>query len=636
MHMETTNFNDQTNMNDKEMNDDVMNVASETEPVFQAQLEEEIVEEIPAGEPEDISDVIMQYPVIDYTSLSREELIEKFKQLLGQGNITDKKNEFEQIRTHFYRKMKQEIDEKKKQLLKEGNEVAIENEPDKLEPVFKELYEAYKEKRSEIIAEIEKQKQENYKKKLEIIEKINELTTRPESLKTTMDEFRDLNEQWKSIGVVPQHLVKDLYNKYNLARDNFYNWLNLNKEARDYDLKKNLEAKIELCEKAEQLILEQDVVKALGQLQILHERWREIGPVYPDKKEEIWQRFKEATHKIHKNHQEFFQRKREEEENNLKAKTILCEIAEEIAGRVYIRYKEWEEATKQMIDLQQRWRTIGMVPRSENAAIYKRFRAALDQFFDAKKEYYAQKAEEENRNLQLKTDLCIRAEAIKDSTDWKRTTTELINLQKEWKKIGPVPKKDSDAIWKRFRAACNEFFERKANHFNSIENLLHENLSKKEELLSQLEQFEFTDNPEEDLAKLKHLQKQWFDIGPVADNLQEEIQQRYKQAVQKIYNNIKIDEKKRSLLGFKLKIESLLNTPNYQEKIKFERNQLAKQLHKIENDLKVLENNIGFFSKSKNAEDLIKEFARKIEEGRKQADALKEQIQYIDNLMKKQ
>ncbi len=636
MHMETTNFNDQTNMNDKEMNDDVMNVASETEPVFQAQLEEEIVEEIPAGEPEDISDVIMQYPVIDYASLSREELIEKFKQLLGQGNITDKKNEFEQIRTHFYRKMKQEIDEKKKQLLKEGNEVAIENEPDKLEPVFKELYEAYKEKRSEIIAEIEKQKQENYKKKLEIIEKINELTTRPESLKTTMDEFRDLNEQWKSIGVVPQHLVKDLYNKYNLARDNFYNWLNLNKEARDYDLKKNLEAKIELCEKAEQLILEQDVVKALGQLQILHERWREIGPVYPDKKEEIWQRFKEATHKIHKNHQEFFQRKREEEENNLKAKTILCEIAEEIAGRVYTRYKEWEEATKQMIDLQQRWRTIGMVPRSENAAIYKRFRAALDQFFDAKKEYYAQKAEEENRNLQLKTDLCIRAEAIKDSTDWKRTTTELINLQKEWKKIGPVPKKDSDAIWKRFRAACNEFFERKANHFNSIENLLHENLSKKEELLSQLEQFEFTDNPEEDLAKLKHLQKQWFDIGPVADNLQEEIQQRYKQAVQKIYNNIKIDEKKRSLLGFKLKIESLLNTPNYQEKIKFERNQLAKQLHKIENDLKVLENNIGFFSKSKNAEDLIKEFARKIEEGRKQADALKEQIQYIDNLMKKQ
>ncbi len=632
--METTNFNEQTSLNEKEMNDELNNVSFEADAVFHAQIEDDPIKEPMSDELEDISDVIMKYTVIDYASLTRAELIEKFKQLLGQGNIAEHKNEFEQIKTHFYRKLKQENDEKKKQILKEGVEQSIQDEPDALEPIFKELYNAYKEKRNEIIAEIEKQKQENFNKKIAIIEKINELTTRPESLKTTMDEFRNLNEQWRTIGVVPQHLVKELYNKYNLARDNFYNWLNLNKEARDYDFKKNLEAKIELCEKAEQLILEQDVIKALGQLQILHERWREIGPVYPDKKEEIWQRFKEATHKIHKNHQEFFQRKREQEENNLKAKTILCEIAEEIASKSYQRYKEWEEATKQMIDLQQRWKTIGMVPRSENIAIYKRFRAALDQFFAVKKDFYTQKSEEENKNLQLKTDLCIRAEALKDSTDWKRTTNELINLQKEWKKIGPVPKKDSDAIWKRFRAACNEFFERKANHFNSIKNLIHENLAKKEELLSQFDQFEFSDNPQNDLAKLKQLQKQWFEIGPVAEHLQDEIQQRYKQVIQKIYNNLKIDDKKKNLLLFKLKIDSLLNLPNYKDKLKLERNQFAKQLHKIENELKVLENNIGFFSKSKNADDLVKEFAKKIEEVRKQADVLKEQIQYIDNLIK--
>ncbi len=632
--METTNFNEQTSLNEKEMNDELNNVSFEADAVFHAQIEDDPIKEPMSDELEDISDVIMKYTVIDYASLTRAELIEKFKQLLGQGNIAEHKNEFEQIKTHFYRKLKQENDEKKKQILKEGVEQSIQDEPDALEPIFKELYNAYKEKRNEIIAEIEKQKQENFNKKIAIIEKINELTTRPESLKTTMDEFRNLNEQWRTIGVVPQHLVKELYNKYNLARDNFYNWLNLNKEARDYDFKKNLEAKIELCEKAEQLILEQDVIKALGQLQILHERWREIGPVYPDKKEEIWQRFKEATHKIHKNHQEFFQRKREQEENNLKAKTILCEIAEEIASKSYQRYKEWEEATKQMIDLQQRWKTIGMVPRSENIAIYKRFRAALDQFFAVKKDFYTQKSEEENKNLQLKTDLCIRAEALKDSTDWKRTTNELINLQKEWKKIGPVPKKDSDAIWKRFRAACNEFFERKANHFNSIKNLIHENLAKKEELLSQFDQFEFSDNPQNDLTKLKQLQKQWFEIGPVAEHLQDEIQQRYKQVIQKIYNNLKIDDKKKNLLLFKLKIDSLLNLPNYKDKLKLERNQFAKQLHKIENELKVLENNIGFFSKSKNADDLVKEFAKKIEEVRKQADVLKEQIQYIDNLIK--
>lgn len=627
--METTNMNDQANLNEKEFN-----VMSENEPVFQAQIEDESIAEVPSTEPEDISDVIMQYTVIDYASLTREELIEKFKQLLGQSNITQHKNDFEQIKTHFYRKLKQENDAKKKKMLEAGESSEVVDEPDKLEPIFKELYDAYKEKRNEIIAEIERQKQENYQKKLEIIDKINELTTRPESLKTTMDEFRELNEQWRSVGVVPQHLVKDLYNKYNLARDNFYNWLKLNKEARDYDLKRNLEAKIELCEKAEQLILEQDVVKAIGQLQILHERWREIGPVYPDKKEEIWERFKEATHKIHKNHQEFFQRKKEEEENNLKAKTILCEIAEEIAGKVYTRYKEWEEATKQMIDLQQRWRTIGMVPRSENQAIYKRFRAALDQFFAAKKEYYDQKAEEENHNLQLKTDLCIRAEALKDSTNWKRTTQELIQLQREWEKIGPVPRKDADAIWKRFRAACNEFFERKANHFKSIETLQEENLSKKEEILNQLENFEFSDNPDEDLNKVKQLQKQWFEIGPVAEQHQENIQKRYKQVVQKLYGSLKVDEKRKQALNFKLRMDSLLQTPNHIEKLKNERNLIVRQLHKIENDLKVLENNMGFFSKSKNAEDLLKEFAKKIEEGRKQAEVLKEQIQYIDNLMK--
>ena len=605
---------------------------NEQEPVFQAQIEEE---QLPEVDEEDITDVIMQYPVIDYSSLSREELIEKFKQLLSSSNLTEHKNEFEQIRTQFYRKLKQEKDERKKKMLKDGlTEAEIKEEADALEPIFKELYEAYKEKRNEIIAQIEKQKEDNYKKKLEIIDKINELTMRPESLKTTMEEFHKLVEEWKNIGVVPQKYVKDLYRKYNLARDNFYNWLKLNEQARDYDFKRNLEAKIELCEKAEQLILEQDVVKALGQLQILHERWREIGPVYPDKSDEIWQRFKEATKQIHKNHQEFFKRKKEEEENNLKAKTIICEIAEEIASKIYNNYKEWEEATKQMIDLQQRWKTIGPAPRKENANIYKRFRATLDQFFAAKKEFYEQKKEEENRNLQLKIDLCIKAEALKDSTDWKKTTNELINLQKEWKKIGPVPKKDADYIWKRFRAACNEFFERKAKHFSSIEDLLQENLTKKEEILQQLENFEFTDNVENDFNRIKQLQKSWFELGPVPDLFQEQIQRKYRNALQKLYDNLKLDEKNKKMLNFKLKIDSLLNTSNYIEKIKLERNNLAKELYKIENDLKILENNIGFFSKSKNAESLLQDFSKKIDEGKKQAEVLKEQIKYIDNILK--
>ncbi len=634
--METTNINDKANLNENEVHGESLNSMTENEPVFQAQIEEEtIIEEESSSETDDISEVIMKYPVIDYSSLEKQELIDKFKELLSQANIAQIKNEVEQIKTHFYKKLKQENDELKKKFLEEGgNNEDFQPKEDLLEPVFKELYNAYRDKRQELIEEIEKQKKDNYQKKLDIIEKINELTTKPESLKTTMDEFHELNLHWKEVGVVPQQFVKDIYNKYNLVRDNFYNWLNLNKEARDYDLKRNLEAKIELCERAEQLIIEENVVKALGQLQILHERWREIGTVYPDKKEQIWERFKEATHKIHKNHQDFFLKRREEEDNNLKAKTILCEIAEEISGKIYTRYKDWEEATKQMIDLQQRWRTIGMVPKIENADIYKRFRLALDQFFAAKKEYYGQKNDEENKNLQLKTDLCIRAEALKDSNDWKRTTFEIINLQKEWKKIGPVARKDSDAIWQRFRAACNEFFDRKTKHFSSIESLLDENLTKKEQLLQSFENFEFSESPEQDLIKVRQLQKEWFEIGPVAESHQEDIQSRYKKAVQNLFGNLKIDEKKKNVLSFKLKIDSLLNTPNSKEKLQLERTNIAKQLHKLENDLKVLENNIGFFSKSKNADNLISDFSKKIDEGRKQADALKEQIQYIDNLIK--
>ncbi|HNV96320.1 MAG TPA: DUF349 domain-containing protein [Bacteroidales bacterium] len=634
--METTNINDKANLNESEVQDESLNSTTEIEPVFQAQIEEEpVIEDENVTEEDDISEVIMKYPVIDYSSLNKQELIDKFKELLTQAKIEQIKNEVEQIKTNFYKKLKQENDELKKKFLEEGgNNEDFQAKEDLLEPVFKELYNAYRDKRQELIEELEKQKKENYQKKLEIIEKINELTTKPESLKSTMDEFHDLSLKWKEIGVVPQQFVKDIYNKYNLARDNFYNWLKLNQEARDYDLKRNLEAKIELCEKAEQLILEENVTKALGQLQILHERWREIGPVYPDKKEEIWERFKEATHKIHKNHQEFFNKRREEEENNLKAKTILCEIAEEIAGKIYTRYKDWEESTKQMINLQQRWRTIGMVPKSENAAIYKRFRNALDQFFAAKKEFYSIKNEEENKNLQLKTDLCIRAEALKDSNDWKKTTFEIINLQKEWKKIGPVSRKDSDAIWQRFRAACNEFFDRKTKHFNSLGNLLEENLTKKEELLKKLEEFDFSDDPEQDLMKVRQIQKEWFEIGPLTESKQEEIQNRYKKAVQNLFANLKIDEKKKNTLNFKLKIDSLLNTPNSKDKLLQERTNLAKELHKLENDLKVLENNIGFFSKSKNAENLVKDFAKKIDEGRLQAEKLKEQIKYIDNLMK--
>jgi len=390
-----------------------------------------------------------------------------------------------------------------------------------------------------------------------------------------------------------------------------------------------------LCEKAESLILEKEIKKAFSELQILHERWREIGPVTPDKKDEIWQRFHNATTQIHKNHQDFFLKRKEEHEGNLKAKTLLCEKAEEISSKVYKRFKDWEKATNDYIELQKVWKTIGMVPKAENNKIFKRFKDASDSFFASKKEFYKLIIEEENNNLQLKTDICIKAESIKDSNDWKKTTNELINLQKEWKKIGPVSRKDSDKVWTRFRAACNTFFENKEKHFNSIDGMLDDNLKKKEELIEKIKSFKYSDNSEEDLNYIKQIQKDWLEIGHIPENKKIETQDKFKLAINEAFNSLKIDDKKKENIKFKIKIDGILLKQSAKDILQNERDQLLKKLHQTEADIKTLENNIGFFSKSKNSENFLKEFNTKIESGKKESTALREQIKYLDNLLKK-
>ncbi len=583
----------------------------------------------------EIQNIDVEDSYIDYSSLTKLELIQKFKQILSEGQITYLRNEIENIKTNFYKKNKAENEEFRKKFIEKGGDLEkYVQEPDKVEEEFKQLYKDYRERRNELTKTIDEQKTNNLKTKQEIIGAIKELINKPELLQHTIEDFHYLQDKWKKTGLIPQNEMKTLYDSYHFTIQEFYDWLKLNKEARDLDFRRNQESKIELCEKAESLIIEKDVRKAFGELQILHERWREIGPVAPDKKDEIWQRLHEATIQIHKNHQEYFLKKKDELEGNLNAKTILCEKAEEIASKVYKRFKEWENATNDFIELQQVWKTIGMVPKSENTKIFKRFKDASDSFFAAKKEFYGLIMEEENNNLQIKTDICIKAESLKDSTDWKKTTDELIKLQKEWKNIGPVPRRVSDKMWNRFRVACNDFFEKRTTHFSTINGLLDENLKKKEQLIESIAQYQFTENSEEDLNIIKQFQKDWVEIGHVPENKRISIQEQYRKAISNAFNSLKVDDKKKENIKFKMRIEDIMQQQNAQDKLHYERETLVKKLNQIEAELKTSENNIGFFSKSKNSESLLKDFTLKIEEGKKEATIIKEQIKYLDNIFK--
>ncbi len=423
-----------------------------------------------------------------------------------------------------------------------------------------------------------------------------------------------------------------MWETYHHHVEAFYDFIRINQELRDLDFKKNLEAKIELCEKAEELLLDTNIVESFRKLQDLHEQWREVGPVPADMRVEIWDRFKEATAKINKKHQEYFIQLKSEQKKNLEAKTALCEKAEEYNNLEIETHKEWVDYSHELMDLQKVWKTIGFAPKKDNVKIYKRFREACDAFFDRKREYYNSLKEEQNNNLQLKTELCMQAETLSESTEWKKTMEELIALQKRWKEIGPVPHKHSDKIWKRFRAACDKFFERKAQHYSEIDDSFENNLLKKQELIREIEEFQNTDNAEDCLQKLKEFQRRWAEIGFVPIKDKDEIHEKYRQAINRKFDQLKIDDHRKNMLKFKTKIDNYLGKPNGMHRIRMEREKYVARLKQMENDIVLWENNIGFFTRSRNAESMIKEVETKIEKAKKNIDLLNKKINIIDDL----
>jgi len=570
---------------------------------------------------------------IDYTKYSQIELVNAMRDVLQEYDSRDIKGDIDAIKAAFYKNLKDAAEAAKKDFIEAGGaEEEFKAEEDPYENDIKDLQREYRQLRIERSKRLENEKEDNLQKKYEVIEKIKGLINNEESINKTFNEFRALQQEWRDIGLVPQSEMKNLWDTYHFNVENFYDYIKINRELRDLDLKKNLEAKIKLCEKAEELLLDPSIIRAFNTLQKYHEQWREIGPVPREQKDDIWERFKAATTTINKNHQQFFEDRKLEQKKNLEAKTALCEKVEAINENEIDSHKEWDKFSKELIELQKVWRTIGFAPRKDNNKIYERFRSACDNFFDAKRAFYAKNKEEQQNNLQLKIDLCLQAEEMKESTDWKKTTQDFINIQKQWKEIGPVPRKQSDTIWKRFRTACDSFFDKKSEHFNDVDSEQVDNLKLKEELIAEIKNFKSSKNVEDNLKKLKEFQRRWAEIGHVPFKKKDDVQTQFREAINKLYDDLNIEDEQRNLLKFRTKMSSFSESSRGQNKMRFERDKYMNKMKQLENDLVTLDNNIGFFADSKNAESLIKDVQKKIEVTKQKIEFLKEKIRVIDDI----
>ncbi|HIW52116.1 MAG TPA: DUF349 domain-containing protein [Candidatus Alistipes excrementipullorum] len=581
-------------------------------------------EEIPEGEPD--AEEAMQDSVDVLAGKSKAELVELFEKILAEKSVQAIRREVEALKVAFYKLHRADVEAARKAFAElEGEEAEFVPQVDALEVKFKDLLKEYRRRRDEYTANLDHVKEENYKAKLQIIEELKELVNSDETLNTTFARFRELQQRWKDIGMVPQQYVKDLWETYDLHVENFYNFIKINKELRDLDLRKNYETKLSLCEQAEALADEPSIVEAFHKLQKLHDDWRETGPVANEYKEPLWERFKEASARVNKRHQEFFENIKKEQVHNLELKDALCVKAEALASQSYSTRKEWNRASEKLLDIQKEWKGIGFAPRKDNNRIYERFRAACDKFFELKREFYSGVKDEMDNNLKLKTEICEAAEALKQSEEWKKATDRLISLQARWKEIGPVSRRYSDAVWKRFRAACDEFFDRKAKHFASVDGEYDENLSRKKALL---EEMKTADVKEGGYDMIKEFQRRWSEIGFVPIKFKEQMQKQYKEALDRLFGELRGSEHDRSINRFKDKISSMKATGD--KRLRTERDRLYNKVRQLEQEIALLENNIGFFSKSKNTESMIADVKAKIEKAKREMNEAIEKVKMID------
>ena len=559
---------------------------------------------------------------------TKQEVVERLKEIAASDEAPVK-DEIDLLKTVFYKLHIAEREARLKEYIDGGgNPETYQVVPDQDEETFKAQMAVIREKRAQIMQQQEAEKQANLEKKLEIIEKIKAMATSPDEAGKSYNEFKELQQQWKDIKNVPADKANELWRNYQLYVEQFYDLLKLNSEAREYDFKKNLEMKTKLCEAAEKLADEEDVISAFHQLQELHQQYREIGPVAKELREEVWARFKAASTVINKRHQQHFEDLRAKEEENLARKTALCEKVEELGKAENKGAADWEKRSKEIIDIQNEWKTIGFAPQKMNVKIFERFRAACDDFFGRKAEYFKALKVTFSENIEKKKALVEKAQALADSTDWKATSDKLIELQKEWKTVGMVPKKLGDQLWQEFLGACNKFFEARNAAGAGQRNEEHANLEKKKGIIEQLKALA-ENAAEATKEKVQALTEEYNKVGHVPYKEKDKLYEAYHEVLDRIYKELNISTKRRRLNDFKANIKNVAKRG--EEALDNERGRLARRFEQLKQEIQTYENNLGFLNaSSKKGNSLIDEMNRKVQHLRDDLELVRQKIKAID------
>lgn len=559
---------------------------------------------------------------------TKQEVVERLKEIAASDEAPVK-DEIDLLKTVFYKLHIAEREARLKEYIDGGgNPETYQMVPDQDEETFKAQMAVIREKRAQIMQQQEAEKQANLEKKLEIIEKIKAMATSPDEAGKSYNEFKELQQQWKDIKNVPADKANELWRNYQLYVEQFYDLLKLNSEAREYDFKKNLEMKTKLCEAAEKLANEEDVISAFHQLQELHQQYREIGPVAKELREEVWARFKAASTVINKRHQQHFEDLRAKEEENLARKTALCEKVEELGKIENKGAADWEKRSKEIIDIQNEWKTIGFAPQKMNVKIFERFRAACDDFFGRKAEYFKALKVTFSENIEKKKALVEKAQALADSTDWKATSDKLIALQKEWKTVGMVPKKIGDQLWQEFLGACNKFFEARNAAGAGQRNEEHANLEKKKGIIEQLKALA-ENAAEATKEKVQALTEEYNKVGHVPYKEKDKLYEAYHEVLDRIYKELNISTKRRRLNDFKANIKNVAKRG--EEALDNERGRLARRFEQLKQEIQTYENNLGFLNaSSKKGNSLIDEMNRKVQHLRDDLELVRQKIKAID------
>ena len=567
----------------------------------------------------------------DFSNLNKLQLVEMLEETVQDQDIAKIKDKVAAIKTNFLRLNKEDRDREMEQFILDGGDKdSYEHNDDPLEVRFKAAFDIYKVNKDKYKEELERQKADNLQKKLGIIEELKALIYSEETLKKTYDDFRALQDRWKEIGQVPAGEISNIWNTYHFLIEKFYDKVKINRELRDLDLKKNLEAKIELCEKAELLLLEKSQTKAFKLLQKYHDEWKEIGPVPQDKKDEVWERFKSTTDKVNQIRREHYAKLEEEQKANYDAKEAICVKMDEIVNEPVNSINGYQKKSNEVNELFKTWKQIGPVMKKQSDEIWNRFKGSMNTFFEAKKEFFGKLKTQQMENYNKKLQICVEVENLADSTEWKKTTERIKKLQEEWKAIGPVPKRHSDKIWKRFRSACDAFFGNKSSHFSGIKGEEDANLKAKQELIERIKGYELKKDRNENMEAIRAFQREWMTIGHVPMKFKDNLQNEYRRLIDGMFDKMRANDNEITTNEYRQMVSGMKEDPEAYDRVRRERQNLQNKIQKLRDEINTLENNIGFFANSKQSDLLKAEYEKKIDKLKNDVKVLEAKIKILN------